>query len=155
MSKKEAKKYQHKATLKEITKQKQQLPTHSKKKFQELPKITPPLQTSDTRDGLTTSHIGDMNKGIVESGIDVGNTEHLLSGADILGAELDLFLLGTHLLLSTLLVGGGDGFSLCVILVCLVCFLFVSFLFPPFCSLSFFFFFFFKFLSLFFFFLII
>ena len=50
------------------------------------------LHTSgDTGDGFTTGQIGDVNKGIVERGKDVGNTKDLLVTAD-LGTEGDVFL---------------------------------------------------------------
>ena len=48
------------------------------------------VRTSDTGDGLLARKIGDMDEGVVEGGVDVGNTENELAFAD-LGAERDGF----------------------------------------------------------------
>ena len=60
-------------------------------------------RTSDTRDSLLAGQIGDVDEGVVEGGIDVGNTENELALSD-LGAERDGFLNGNLGLLGGLLV---------------------------------------------------
>lgn len=45
-------------------------------------------RTSDTRDGLLARQIRDMDEGVVERGVDVGNPEDQLSLRN-LGAERD------------------------------------------------------------------
>lgn len=46
------------------------------------------MRTSDTGDGLLAGEISDMDEGVVEGGVDVGNTEDELALVD-LGAERD------------------------------------------------------------------
>ena len=45
-------------------------------------------RTCDTRDSLFSAKIGDMDKGVIERSIDVGNAENILSLSD-LGAKLN------------------------------------------------------------------
>ena len=55
-------------------------------------------RTGDTRDGLLAGEIGDMDEGVVEGCVDVGDTEDKLALSD-LGTERDgLFLRGLDLL---------------------------------------------------------
>jgi hypothetical protein len=62
------------------------------------------LCTSDTGDGLLAGEISDMDEGVVEGGVDVGNTKDKLALAD-LGAERDSgFLDGSSGLLGSLTI---------------------------------------------------
>jgi hypothetical protein len=54
--------------------------------------------TSDTSNGFTACQISDVNKGIVESGVNVRNGKDIFAGSNILGAESG-FLLGSSFLL--------------------------------------------------------
>jgi hypothetical protein len=45
--------------------------------------VGPVALTCHTRDRLLAGQVGDMDKGIVERGIDVGNAEHELAFADL------------------------------------------------------------------------
>ena len=55
-------------------------------------------RTSDTGDGFPTRQISDMDEGIVERGIDVGNTENELSLSDLRSERDSGFFLGDLLL---------------------------------------------------------
>lgn len=50
--------------------------------------------TSDADDGFLAREISDVDESVVERGVDVGNAEDHLAGADVLGTE-GLLLLGS------------------------------------------------------------
>lgn len=55
-------------------------------------------RTSDTGDGFLARQIGDVDKGVVERGIDVGNTENEFSLSDLRTERDSGFFLGDLLL---------------------------------------------------------
>lgn len=57
-------------------------------------------RTSDTGDGFPTRQIGDVDKGIVERGVDVGNAENELSLSNLRTERDSGFFLGGLLLWS-------------------------------------------------------